>query len=235
VRDRSFLQHRAIRDWIVAPGSMHERMALACASVRTRGARLGALSRPGLLRRVRTRSMRSPATRRRFALATTSRAAVAPPCREVLARQRISASRVRAARRRSYAYWLHRQNRLSTVSTPDALYWFSPRHEERAVARRYVPITEYPIGVAGSLRYDRTAFPEALDTSRWVPPPYRDVYRDERFRFDKPTCVICNKATDEQFRWHRRMTNHLPTDLVLELSACCAPAAGRLLARARTS
>ena len=51
-----------------------------------------------------------------------------------------------------------------------------------------------------------------------MPPPYRDVYRDERFRFDRPTCVVCNKATDEQFRWHHGMTNHLPTDLVLEPS-----------------
>ena len=215
----------AIRDWIVAPGSMHERMALACVSVRTRGARLGALLHaPGLLGRLRAHEIDAIAcySSKEFALATYLAQQCGSPCREVLAHgtQYFGEFAFELLAVVPYAYWLHRQGRLEyTVSTPDTrcLYWFSPRHEERPVARRYVPITEYPIGVAGSLRYDRTAFPEALDTSRWVPPPYRDVYRDERFHFDRPTCVVCNKATDEQFRWHRGMTNHLPTDLVLEL------------------
>ena len=67
-----------------------------------------------------------------------------------------------------------------------------------------------PVGVPGWLRYDRNAFPEFLDRSRWLPPPYRDVYRDNRFRFARPMCVVCNKATSEYYKWHRSMTNHLP-------------------------
>ena len=215
----------ALREWIAVPASMAERIALARASLRTRGARAGALLRaPGLLRSVRGGEFGAIAcaSAKDFALATHLAEATGSPCREQLGRgtQYFGEFAFELLAVVPYAYWLHRQGRLAfTVSTPDTrcLYWFSPRHEERPVARRYVPITEYPVGVPGRWRYDRTAVPEALDTSRWEPPPYRDVYRDDRFRFDKPTCVVCNKATDEHYRWHRSMTNHLPADLLLEL------------------
>ena len=215
----------AIRDWVAVPGSRRERIALARASLGTRGARAGALLRaPGLLGRVRANDIDAIAcySVKDFALATHLAHASGSPCREVLARgtRYFGEFAFELLAVVPYAYWLHRQGRLAfTVSTRDTrcLYWFSPHHEERPVARRYVPVTEYPTGVPGRLRYDRTAFPESLDTSRWVPPPYRDVYRDDRFRFDRPTCVVCNKATDEHYRWHHSMANHLPVDLLLAL------------------
>jgi hypothetical protein len=215
----------ALRAWITAPATMRERAALASAAWRTRGARVGAaLSAPALLRRVREREIDAIAcySSRDFALATFLAGAARTPCREVLARgtQYFGEFAFELLAVIPYAYWLHRQGRLEfTVSTPDTrcLYWFSPRHVERTIARRYVPITEYPIGVPGRIRYDRNAFPEILDTSRWTPPPYREVFRDDRFGFDRPLCVVCNKATDEHFRWHRSMTNHLPSDLLIEL------------------
>ena len=52
-----------------------------------------------------------------------------------------------------YAYWLFEQGRLEfTVSTADtrALYYFSPHHIEQTTKRRYVPITEYPVGENGA-------------------------------------------------------------------------------------
>ncbi len=120
-----------------------------------------------------------------------------------------------------YAYWLHRQGRLEyTVSTRDTrcLYYFSPDHEERAVPRGYVPITDFPIGEPGLLvRWDRKAFPWRLDTSCWQPPPYREIYRDERFRFDRPTCVVCNKASDERYLWRGFAVNYIDNELLLEL------------------
>ena len=120
-----------------------------------------------------------------------------------------------------YAYWLHRQGRLEyTISTPDTrcLYYFSPDHEERAVARNYVPVTEWPTGEPGLLvRWDRKAFPWRLDTARWSPPPYRDVYRDDRFRFGRPTCVVCNKASDERYLWRGFAVNYIDNELLLEV------------------
>ena len=117
-----------------------------------------------------------------------------------------------------YAYWLHGQGRLTrTVACADtrALYYFSPDHVECAVPRSYVPITEYPVGEAGWRRYDRPVFPRTLDTRAWLPPPYKSVYRDARFQWAKPTCVVCNKYSDERYRRHREPTNFMGVELLL--------------------
>jgi hypothetical protein len=119
-----------------------------------------------------------------------------------------------------YAYWLHQQGRLEfTVSTEDtrALYYFSPRHLERSTPRRYVPITEYPIGERGAPFYDQPAFPSELDTTRWSPPPYRDIYRDDRFAWAKPIVVVGNKTSDEPFLARDGPVNTIPTDTLLEV------------------
>jgi hypothetical protein len=119
-----------------------------------------------------------------------------------------------------YAYWLYRQGRLEfTVGCPDThcLYYFSPHHEERSVERSYVPITEYPIGLGGPLRYDRKAFPTMLDTGKWLPPPYKQIYQDDRFRWAKATCIVCNKATEEQYLWHRAPTNFMNAELLVSV------------------
>ncbi len=217
----------AIRDWASVPATMRERVELASAAVRTGGARFCALLRaPSLLRRARERDVEAIAcySAKDFPLVQRVAGFAGVPLDEQLARgtQYFGEFAFELLAVVPYAYWLHREGRLAlTVSTPDTrcLYYFSPRHEERRELRRYVPITEYPIGVAGFARYDRSSFPESLATDRWAPPPYRDVYRDSRFRFDKPTCVVCNKATVESYRWHRSMTNYLPTGALLELVA----------------
>jgi hypothetical protein len=119
-----------------------------------------------------------------------------------------------------YAYWLHTRGLLTrTVSTPDTrpLYYFSPHHEERPVARRFVPITEYPIGRGGWIRYDRKGFPTELDTRRWLPPPYKEVYAGSQFVWERAPCIICNKYSDERYRWHRGPANFIDNDTLLAL------------------
>ena len=121
-----------------------------------------------------------------------------------------------------YAYWLHEQGRLEyTVSTEDTqcLYYFSGRHIERASKRRYVPITEYPIGESGDHGYDRAGFPERLDTARWRPPPYRQVYADDRFEWSKPLVVVVNKTSDERYLGHDFAVNYIPTHVLLDVIA----------------
>lgn len=215
----------ALTDWVAVPASMRERAGLARAALATGGARAGALvGAPSLLRRARAGDVEAIAcfSAKDFGLARFVADAAGVSLDEELARgtRYFGEFAFELFAVIPYAYWLHRQGRLEfTVSTPDTrcLYWFSPNHVERPVARRYVPITEYPVGVPGRWRYDASSFPEWPATDRWAPPLYRDVYRDERFRFDKPTCVVCNKATPEHYRWHRALTNHLPTEVLLEL------------------
>jgi hypothetical protein len=125
-----------------------------------------------------------------------------------------------------YAHWLHEQGRLEfTVSTADTrcLYYFSPRHLERGAERRYVPITEYPVGETGAVHYDGDGFPALLDTSRWSPPPYGEVFADARFEWAKPLVVVGNKTSDERYLGHDQPVNSIPTDTLLELLARLTP------------
>lgn len=209
--------------WLRLPSDARWKLLRAC--LRTGGARAGALvAAPELLRRVRQGGIEAIGcfSGKDFALAALLAAETRSGCREVLMHgtQYFGEFAFELLAVVPYAYWLHRQGQLEfTVSCPDTrcLYYFSPHHEERPVERSYVPITEYPIGLGGLLRYDRKGFPATLDTGKWLPPPYRQIYRDDRFRWSKATCIVCNKATDEQYLWHRAPTNFMDAELLLSV------------------
>jgi hypothetical protein len=116
-----------------------------------------------------------------------------------------------------YAYWLQKQGLLegtAGVADTRCLYYFSPSHEEHAVPRRYVPITEWPVGERGHLRYDARRHPAVPDLSRWTPPPYRQIYADPRFRWQHPTCVVLNKASSERYLRRGFLVNALDRELL---------------------
>jgi len=214
---------RALAGWRRLPAGERRRLLRCCLA--TGGARVGALLRaPELLERARRGEVDAIAvfSAKDFGLARRLARETGRDCREVLERgtQYFGEFAFELLAVIPYAYWLHTQGWLEfTVSTPDtrALYYFSPRHEERPVARGYVPITEYPIGRGGWARYDRTAFPRRLDTARWRPPPYKAVYADGRFRWAREPCIVCNKYSDERYRWHRGPTNFIDTETLLAL------------------
>jgi hypothetical protein len=121
-----------------------------------------------------------------------------------------------------YAHWLHEQGRLEyTVSTADtrSLYYFSPNHIERDVARRWVPVTEYPAARVGNRVHveELDGMPRVLDRARWSPPRYGEVFRDERFEWEKPPVVICNKASDERYLGDGFAVNYLDNDLLVSV------------------
>jgi hypothetical protein len=216
---------KATARWAAMPLPWRDRCTLLRACVGTGGARLGALAMaPDLWLQLRSGGIDSLAcfSRKDFALATTLAHLASVPCRDVLATgtQYFGEFGFEMLAVIPYAYWLHGQGLLErTVACADtsALYYFSPRHQERAVPRSYVPITEYPVGEAGWRHYDRLAFPRTLDTRQWLPPPYKSIYRDARFQWVKPTCVVCNKYSDEHYRRHREPTNFMDVELLLAL------------------
>jgi hypothetical protein len=211
----------AIAGWMRIPG----RRELFRSCVTTGGARLGALLRaPELVGRVRRGEVDRMAaySARDFGLAQHLAREAGSACDELLEHgtQYLGEFAFELLAVIPYAYWLHTQGRLEfTVATPDTrcFYYFSPDHEERAVSRGYVPITEYPIGVGGRLRYDRKAFPGTLDTARWLPPPYKAVYHDGRFRWSREPCIVCNKYSDEQYLWYRGPANFIDNETLLAL------------------
>jgi hypothetical protein len=215
----------ALAGWLTMKGDLGDRRRLFRACLRTRGARVGALLRaPELLGRVRRGEADTLAaySTKDFGLANLLANELDGGCREVIAHgtQYFGEFAFEMLAVIPYAYWLHTRGLLErTVSTPDTrpLYYFSPHHEERPVPRRFVPITEYPIGRGGCVRYDRKAFPRELDTRRWLPPPYKAVYAGSLFVWDREPCIICNKYSDEHYRWHRGPANFIDNSTLLAL------------------
>ena len=217
--------------WIVGPVPWGHRLGLLRACLRTPFAsRAAFLWVPEVCRDVRAGRAHGVACYATKGLPVVPRLARAldVPCHELLSdtTQYLGEFAFELQAVVPYAYYLHRQGRLRrTISTRDTrcLYWFSPHHEERAEPRRYVPTTEYPTQPVGRETFDLRCFPRALDTSRWAPPPYAEHFADERFRFEKPTCVICNKTSVEDYLTDPGQRNAIPNDLLLELVGLLTP------------
>lgn len=107
-----------------------------------------------------------------------------------------------------YAYWLHVNQRLRRtrgVRDTQPLYYFSPRHEEIDQPRKLVTPVGFPVSYVHKPQ---------INTSQWIPPPYKTVYQNSRFRWDKPLCVISNKYT---YEWGRPPVNFLSLKALQEL------------------
>lgn len=216
---------RAVTAWARTGASPSRVWRYVCACLAMRGLRRTALVRvPGWIRRARRHDLDAIVcfSTDGFPLAQLLAEEARVPCREQLARgtQYFGEFAFELLAVVPYAYWLHQQGRLEfTVSTEDtrALYYFSPRHIERATRRRYVPITEYPVGERGARRYDPAGFPTSLSTAQWSPPPYREVSANERFWWSKPLVVVGNKTSDERYLGRDSGVNSIPVDVILEL------------------
>jgi hypothetical protein len=125
-----------------------------------------------------------------------------------------------------YAYWLHRNGQLKfTQACADTrgLYYFSPSHEELDYRRSYVPITDYPSARTSILRWDVHAFPQYLDTAKWIAPPYKKTYRNDIFRWPKELVIVCNKYTAEPSVSFGRVVNFLPVPVLVKLLELLTP------------
>jgi hypothetical protein len=212
--------------WATLPMPTRSRWRLLRLCAGMRGWRRAALIHvPAWMRALQTHEIDQVAcfSAREFELAHQFAEATGRPCSEMLAHgtQYFGEFAFEHLAVIPYAYWLHQRGRLEyTVATPDTrcFYYFSPDHTEVAVDRRYVPITEYPIGEPGSRQFDRAEFPTTLDATQWSPPPYRDVYgNDERFCWDKPPVVVCNKTSEEYFGGSSFTVNCLDNDALIAL------------------
>lgn len=107
-----------------------------------------------------------------------------------------------------YAYHLYINNKLGrTTSSKDTkcLYYFSKDHQEVYLNRVSGDLREFPM---------RTLHREKLDKSQWVPPPYKEIYKNNIFLFDKPICVISNKYN---FEWNENPVNFLSIETIISI------------------
>lgn len=109
-----------------------------------------------------------------------------------------------------YAYWLYSKNKLlKTTSTKDTkcLYYFSPDHTELDVGREWSEdcLKGFP---------NKRVHVKRLKTSKWVPPPYKEFYENDVYRYSKPLCMISNKYTTE---WGGPPINFLSVELLRQI------------------
>jgi len=90
-----------------------------------------------------------------------------------------------------YAYWLHKNGGLQKViscNDTKCLYFFTENHEEIYDSRSEYKKPDVPNG---------NIHRAELDTRMWEPPPLNLHYKNDRFVWDKPICVVCNKYKDD--------------------------------------
>jgi hypothetical protein len=112
-----------------------------------------------------------------------------------------------------YAYWLHERGELEKVITSKGMkpfYYFCDNVEEkydfRTVDNGAAGLNSLPNNwihhnakaVMGKEYGDlseeeRLQTNGVLDYSQWKLPPYKDYYKDDKFKFEKPMIVISNK------------------------------------------
>ena len=90
-----------------------------------------------------------------------------------------------------YAYWLHEQGKLGSMTVCNGMepfYYFSQQYKAGFEQRRYVTPKGYPI---------QNIHVRFLNTMMWSPPPYKDIYKNQEFVFEKPLLIVCNKYNSE--------------------------------------
>lgn len=109
-----------------------------------------------------------------------------------------------------YAYYLYTQKRLrstrSTIGTRE-LYYFSPNHTEEQ-RKRTIELPKFTPNFTPHVRN--------LNEEEWTPPPYKKIYKNDRFIYKKPLYIIHNKYNRE---WGRKPTNMFTTETLDQLFA----------------
>ena len=98
-----------------------------------------------------------------------------------------------------YAYWLHKQGDLETVITSKGMkpfYYFCEdvREEfsERTIDNAAAGLNELPNNWIHGI--NPLEEPAVLNYDEWIPPPYKEYYKNEEFNFDdKPLVFISSK------------------------------------------
>jgi hypothetical protein len=104
-----------------------------------------------------------------------------------------------------YAYCLQDKGMLEkTISIKDSreLYYFSENHEEAKIQRSWHNMSDALQAEIPNIYIHL----ESLDWFRFKTPPYKEVFKNDRFRYDKPVVVITNKYNVE---WSDKPYNYL--------------------------
>lgn len=109
-----------------------------------------------------------------------------------------------------FAYWLHKKGKtVQTTLSKDTkeFYYFLDNHQEPYTKR----VSKRPSGVPISNIHRRW-----LNTFLWSPPPLKEMYENNRFKFEKPLFIICNKYNSE---WGHPPITYLSVEILDQIIA----------------
>lgn len=92
-----------------------------------------------------------------------------------------------------YAYYLHKQGKLKgTISAKgsEPFYYFSPKHKINQEFRSWYNVEKMNTP-------NRDIHKPELDTKMFEPPPYKEHYANDLFKWQKPTLCIFNRHNNE--------------------------------------
>ena len=108
-----------------------------------------------------------------------------------------------------YAYYLHKNNLLEKTTSckfTNELYYFSKNHEQLHNLRISVmEIKNIP---------NPCPHVEELNYDKYIPPPYKLIYKNDFFVYDKPLLIIHNKFNDE---WGMGPINFIDVDTLAKI------------------
>ena len=97
-----------------------------------------------------------------------------------------------------YAYWLHQNGELESVITSTGMkpfYYFCDDVREeftyRNIDNAAAGLNDLPNNWIHGI--NPLEEPGVLDYSKWTPPPFKEQYKNEEVKFDKPIVFISNK------------------------------------------
>jgi hypothetical protein len=95
-----------------------------------------------------------------------------------------------------YAYWLHTHKQLEgTISAmgSEALYYFSPNHTINPNPREWANMKDF----RKSSLPNKWIHTPNLDISKFSIPPYKKIFANDEYKYDKPLVCICNRYNNE--------------------------------------
>jgi hypothetical protein len=107
-----------------------------------------------------------------------------------------------------YSYDLYLQNKLTETESgidTDSLYYFSPKHTSNSIKRdikNTVKAKNENLPYVGIHTHER---PELKF------PPYKEHYKNNDYKWDKPTLCICNRYTTE---WNKEPINYFDLEML---------------------
>lgn len=112
-----------------------------------------------------------------------------------------------------YAYWHYINGTLESTKSganSESLYYFSPKHEIYTENRSW----------DNMIKFRKSGLPNVyihqskLNTEKFLIPPFKEIYKNDIYKYDKPIICICNRYNRE---WNHEPINYFDLECLKHL------------------